>query len=130
MEQNKVDSIIAIPVIISIMVLTIWALCFPISEYCAEKRFESYMEEYNIPVSDIESYCVKKGYTFAPVEIEVVYKSDSDFLYRYQYPICSFIDNRPEHVSIYTDIIRPEGCWHSYEELYEQLKYPPVTRRD
>ncbi len=41
------------------------------------------MEEYNIPVSDIESYRVKKGYTFAPVVIEVVYKSDSDFLYRY-----------------------------------------------
>ncbi|MBQ3009525.1 MAG: DUF3139 domain-containing protein [Oscillospiraceae bacterium] len=128
-EDFRIDPIIAVPVIATILIFSVWALCFPVSEYFAEKRFASYMEEYNIPASDIESYCVKKGYTFAPVEIEVVYKSDSDFLYRYQYPICSFFNNRPEHVSIYTTVIHPEGCWHSYETLYDQLKYPPVTRK-
>lgn len=38
MKQIKIYPIIAIPVIISVIVLTIRALCFPISEYCAEKK--------------------------------------------------------------------------------------------
>lgn len=130
MKQIKIYPIIAIPVIISVIVLTIWALCFPISDYCAEKKIWELYGRIQYTCIWHRKLSCKKGYTFAPVVIEVVYKSDSDFLYRYKYPICSFIDDRPEHVSIYTDIIRPEGCWHSYEELYEQLKYPPVTRKD
>ncbi len=129
-KKKTVSFYIVIPVIAAVTVLLLWMLCYPVSIHCAENRFESYMTEYNIDKSDIVSYKVHKGYTFANVEIEVEYGSDPDFIYSYSYPVCSFFNNKPEYVSIYTEKISPSGgVWYSSTQLYDLLKYPPVTRK-
>ena len=129
--KNKTVSLyIVIPVIVAVTILLLWMLFYPVSIRCAENRFESYMAQYNIDKSDIVSYKVYKGYALANVEIEVEYSSDPDFIYSYSYPVCSFFNNKPEHVFIYTEKISPlGGVWYSSTQLYDLLKYPPVTRK-
>ena len=121
---NKSEHIIIIPIIVVIIIFSVWILCYPLSTYMAENNFENYMIEYNIDKSDIESYNVRKNFAFSPVDIVVVYKSEPEYVYSYSYPICYFISNKPEYVSI-----KSNGVWYSSTEIYESLEHPAISLR-
>ncbi|MBR5521399.1 MAG: DUF3139 domain-containing protein [Oscillospiraceae bacterium] len=107
-----------------LIVFSIWILCYPLSIHMAESNFEDYMIEYNIDESDIESYDVYKSFASSPIDIVVVYKSEPEYVYSYSYPICYFISNKPEYVSI-----KSNGVWYSSTEIYESLEHPAISLR-
>ena len=122
--QIQFKSVLCIPVIAILIILSLWILCYPLSAYMAENNFESYMIEYSIDESDIESYNVCKSFALSPVDIVVIYKSEPEYVYSYSYPICYFISNKPEYVSI-----KSNGVWYSAREIYENLKHPAISLR-
>ena len=123
-EQNQHKYIVTIPVTTILFIFIMWVLFYPVSTYMAENNFESYMNEYNIDKSDIESYDIRKGFALSPVDIVVVYKSEPEYVYSYSYPICYFISNKPEYVSI-----KSNGVWYSAKEIYENLNHPAISLR-
>ena len=106
---------------IPMFIVCFWVFCHPFSKYCAEKHFETYMEEYNIPINDVETIAVIKPYTFSPTYIKVKYKKSRYTYYYYDDIGCIFF-NEPHRVEIYN------GSFPVSEVRYKLLNYPPVTR--
>ena len=110
-------------VLLSILLLSVWILCYPVSEYCAEKSFKAYMEEYNIEETDIREYKILKPFFFSEIDIAVKYKTDPAYEYHYYYPLCNITDNLPMFVIIYS------GNVSIGSENHSLVKYPPVSRK-
>ena len=122
MLHNKLKHLIISVVITLLATFGMWLLFFPVSVYMAENNFEKYMTEYSMDESDIEYYDVRKSFALSPVEIIVIYKSEPEYVYSYSYPICYFISNKPEYVSVKSDDV-----WYSAKEIYENLKHPAIS---
>ncbi len=110
-----------------IIVFGVWRFCYPVSTAVANKHFDSYMEEYNIPPEDIAGRKTKKAYMGRPVVIEVEYKSDPEYRYDYHYEMGDFSDNRPCYVIVYGG--EHKNISIGQENLYN-VKYPPVTQKE
>ena len=70
-------------VLLGILLISAMILCYPVSEYCAEKSFKAYMTEYNIDETDIQEYKILKASFLSDVDIVVKYKSDPPYEYHY-----------------------------------------------
>ena len=110
-------------VLLGILLISAMILCYPVSEYCAEKSFKAYMTEYNIDETDIQEYKILKASFLSDVDIVVKYKSDPAYEYHYYYPLCNIGNNLPMFVIIYS------GNVSIGSENHSLVKYPPVSRK-